>query len=613
MEQNPNRLGATYLGGNACCFRVWAPSATPLGVRLLGNDRVVSLERAGRGYYEMVVEEVRPGDTYFYQLGADKLRADPASRFQPQGVYGPSAVLDGEFPWEDGNWSGLALADYIIYELHVGCFSPEGTFEAVIPYLDHLKDLGITAVELMPVGQFPGARNWGYDGVFPFAAQNSYGGPTGLKKLINACHRCGLAIILDVIYNHLGPEGNYLADFGPYFTERYQTPWGPALNFDGPFCDEVRQYFIQNAISWLVDFHFDALRLDAVHAILDHSPVTFLEELAVAVQREAERFSRRMVLIAESAANDARLVRARERGGYGLDAQWNDDFHHGLRTLLTGERNGYYRDYGKFTQLVKAYRDGFAYSGEYSEFRRRRHGSSSRDLPAERFVVFAQNHDQVGNRMRGDRLNEMVSFEDLKLAAGLVILSPFIPLLFMGEEYGEPAPFPYFVSHSDAELIEAVRRGRCVEFASFEWNGEVPDPQDEATFLSAKLHHELATRSEHKILLDFYRELIRLRKTTPALAALNKQNMEVTTLEKERVLILRRWSAADSVVVLANLAGTGAEIAAPEGCWRKAIDSAAQRWRGDGSALPEEIHGGAPQRLTISARSIAFYRGEKNA
>ncbi|MGE5218777.1 MAG: malto-oligosyltrehalose trehalohydrolase [Chloroflexota bacterium] len=616
MERNPNKLGATYLGGNACRFRVWSPSVAPLGVRLLRSDRLVSLKRAGRGYYETVVEDVRPDDTYFYQLGIDKLRADPASRFQPQGVHGPSAVLDDEFPWEDGNWSGLALADYIIYELHVGCFSPEGTFEAILPYLDYLQSIGITALELMPVAQFPGARNWGYDGVFPFAAQNSYGGPTELKKLVNGCHRRGLAVILDVVYNHIGPEGNYLADFGPYFTERYKTPWGLALNFDGPFSDEVRQYFIQNALSWLIDFHFDALRLDAVHAILDHSPFTFLEELAVAVQSEAERLNRRMVLIAESAANDARLVRARERGGYGLDAQWNDDFHHGLHTLLTGETNGYYRDYGKFTQLVKAYREGFAYSGECSEFRRRRHGSSSRDLPAERFVVFAQNHDQVGNRMRGDRLGETVSFEDLKLAAGLVILSPYIPLLFMGEEYGETAPFPYFVSHSDPGLIEAVRRGRRAEFASFEWQGEVPDPQDEATFLSAKLSHNLANRGEHKILLEFYRELIRLRKTMPALAALSKQNMEITAHEKERVLMLRRWSGADSVIVVANLAASEADagIAAPAGCWRKTIDSAERRWNGAGSRLPDKVHGGAPGRLIIAARSIALYhRGEENA
>jgi maltooligosyltrehalose trehalohydrolase len=612
MEHKGNRLGAAYLGENACRFRVWAPSIAVLGVRLLQTERLVPLESAGGGYYETVVEDVHPGDSYLYQLGPDKQRPDPASRFQPQGVHGPSTVVDREFPWSDGDWSGIALEDYIIYELHVGCFSPAGTFEAVIPFLDYLKDVGITAVELMPVAQFPGTRNWGYDGVFPFAAQNSYGGPEGLKKLVNACHQRGLAVILDVVYNHLGPEGNYLPDFGPYFTERYKTPWGSALNFDGPFSDEVRQFFIQNALYWLVDCHFDALRLDAVHAILDYSPITFLEDLGVAVHAEAERLHRRMFLIAESAANDARLVRERERGGYGLDAQWNDEFHHCLRTLLTGEKGGYYSDYGRFDQLTKAYREGFTYSGEYSEFRGHRHGSSSRDLPAERFVVFAQNHDQVGNRMRGDRLIEAVSFDDLKLAAGLVILSPYIPLLFMGEEYGEQAPFPYFVSHSDAGLIEAVRNGRRMEFASFAWHGEIPDPQDEATFISAKLRHELQDSGEHQILLGFYRELIRLRKSTPALAELSKENMEVTAVEEEKLLIVQRQSGGDRALMMANLASIEAcvELSIPAGRWHKVVDSAEPKWRGSGSALADEIIGGAAQRFALPARSLALFRGE---
>ncbi len=611
MEHQGNRLGAAYLGENACRFRVWAPTIAPRGVRLVESDRLVPLEGTVRGYYEAVAEDVHPGDRYFYQLGPDKQRPDPASRFQPQGVHGPSAVVDSAFPWSDADWSGIALEDYIIYELHVGCFSPAGTFEAVIPFLDYLEHVGITAVELMPVAQFPGTRNWGYDGVFPFAAQNSYGGPEGLKKLVNACHQRGLAVILDVVYNHLGPEGNYLPDFGPYFTERYKTPWGSALNFDGPFSDEVRQFFIQNALYWLVDCHFDALRLDAVHAILDYSPITFLEDLSVAVHAEAERLQRHMFLIAESAANDARLVRGRERGGYGLDAQWNDEFHHCLRTLLTGEKSGYYRDYGRFDQLAKAYREGFAYSGEYSEFRGHRHGSSSRDLPAERFVVFAQNHDQVGNRMRGDRLIETVSFDDLKLAAALVILSPYVPLLFMGEEYGEQAPFPYFVSHSDAGLIEAVRNGRRMEFASFAWQGEIPDPQDEATFISAKLRHELQDSGEHQILLGFYRELIRLRKSTPALAELSKENMEVTAVEEKKLLIVQRHSGRDRALMMANLASIEAcvELSIPAGHWHKVMDSAEPKWRGSGNALADEIIGGAAQRFALPARSLALFRG----
>jgi maltooligosyltrehalose trehalohydrolase len=359
----------------------------------------------------------------------------------------------------------------------VGTFTPEGTFEAIIPHLDELRELGITAVELMPVAQFPGTRNWGYDGVYPFAVQNSYGGPEGLKRLVNACHGRGIAVVLDVVYNHLGPEGNYLWDFGPYFTDRYKTPWGSAINFDGPHSDPVRRLFIENALYWVTEFRMDGLRIDAVHGILDFSAYPFLEELASAVHEKAERLNRRVYVIAESDLNDTRVIRSRELGGYGLDAQWNDDFHHALHTLLTEDQTGYYQDFGRLGDLVKAFREGFVCSGQYSSYRRRRHGNSSRDIPAGCFVVFAQNHDQVGNRMRGERLSQLVCRERMKLAAGVVFLSPFIPLLFMGEEYGETAPFPYFISHSDADLVEAVRRGRREEFAAFGWSQEPPDPQ----------------------------------------------------------------------------------------------------------------------------------------
>ena len=316
----------------------------------------------------------------------------------------------------------------MLYELHVGTFTAQGTFDAIVPHLDELKDLGITSIELMPVAQFPGDRNWGYDGVYPFAVQNSYGGPEGLKRLVNACHQRGLAVTLDLVYNHLGPEGNYLQDFGPYFTDRYRTPWGSAINFDGPESDEVRRFFIENALYWVTEFRVDALRLDAVHGIFDFSALHFLQELAAAVHEQAEQLNRRIYVIAESDLNDVRIVRSPELGGYGLDAQWNDDFHHALHTLLTGERTGYYEDFGRIQDLAKAFAEGFVYSGAYSPARRRRHGNSSKDLAAPRFVVFAQNHDQVGNR---HRLSALVSFEWLKLAAAVVLLSPFIPLLFI--------------------------------------------------------------------------------------------------------------------------------------------------------------------------------------
>jgi maltooligosyltrehalose trehalohydrolase len=612
-QDRDQTLGAVISSGTTCRFRVWAPTPASVNVRLLRPNRLVPMHETERGYHETTIEGVAPGDLYFYQLGPDQQRPDPASRFQPEGVHGPSQVIDSNFPWNDKSWAGLPLKDFIIYELHVGTFAPPGTFNAIIPYLEYLIQLGVTAIELMPVAQFPGSRNWGYDGVFPFAAQNSYGGPQGLKSLINACHQRGLAVILDVVYNHLGPEGNYLADFGPYFTDRYKTLWGPALNFDGPFSDEVRRYFIQNALYWLTEFHVDALRLDAVHAILDCSPVTFLEDLSAEVHRTAERLERQTFLIAESADNDARLIGLCEQGGCGLDAVWSDDFHHTLRVLLTGDRSGYYKDYGRLQHLVKAYREGFAYSGEYSLYRHRRHGSSARDIPAERFVVFSQNHDQVGNRAQGERLSQLVSFEGLKLAAGVVLMSPFIPLLFMGEEYGEIAPFPYFISHSDAELIEAVRRGRREEFAGFQWQGEIPDSQDEATFLRAKLNHDLRHEDRHEVLLKFYRELIRLRRDVLALQRLDKKTLKVVGHEREKVLIARRWSGDDEVFAIFNFNEAQVSVASPvhDGRWRKRLDSAQERWRGGGSSLPCQFDAEEREPLRVNPKGLVLFTREK--
>jgi maltooligosyltrehalose trehalohydrolase len=525
-------------------------------------------------------------------------------------VHGPSEVVDPQFHWEDHAWYGLPLSRYVIYELHVGTFTSQGTLDAIIPELDVLRELGITAVELMPLAQFPGARNWGYDGVYPFAVQNSYGGPQALKRLVNACHQRGLAVILDVVYNHLGPEGNYIGEFGPYFTSRYQTPWGRGINFDGPESDHARNFFIQNALYWVTEFHIDALRLDAVHAILDHSPRPFLEELALVVKDAAERLNRRIYLIPESAANDARLIRARELGGYGLDAQWSDDFHHALHALLTGERTIYYQDFGSLGALVKAFREGFVYAGQYSRFRRRRHGSSSRDLPAERFVVCAQNHDQIGNRMKGERLSQLVPFEQLKLTAATVVLSPFIPLLFMGEEHGELAPFQYFISHSDPELVEAVRHGRRAEFSYHDTAQDMPDPQDEATFYRCKINHALRTEGRHRALFAFYKELLRLRRDRPALSILSKENLEAGSFEREKIFWLRRWAAADQAYLALNFSPAQAAltISLPAGAWRKALDSAEERWEGPGSAVPAELTGGQDIEFSLAPHAaVLFY------
>jgi len=570
------------------------------------------MKKISKGYWKSAVENVFPGLLYFYRL-EDKIdRPDPASRFQPNGVHGPSQIIDlNAFLWGDDDWKGIPLKDYVIYELHIGTFTKGGTFESIIPYLDYLKELGITAIELMPVAQFPGDRNWGYDGVYPFAPQNSYGGPHGLKTLVNACHKEGLAVILDVVYNHLGPEGNYLNNFGPYFTNKYKTPWGDAINFDGPYSDEVRKFFIQNALYWITEFHMDALRIDAVHGIFDFSAKHFLQELGEAVYKQAEALGREVCIIPESNLNDVRLINPIEVGGYGLDAQWNDDFHHALYTLITGEKNGYYEDFGMIGHMEKAFKEGFVYSGQYSPYRKRRHGSSSKNRPAQQFIVFSQNHDQVGNRLSGDRLAATQALEKLKLAAGVVILSPFIPLVFMGEEYGETSPFQYFVSHSDKNLIEAVRKGRKDEFASFQWEGEIPDPQAESTFLNSKIHIELRHHGEHKILFEFYKKLIELRKEIPSLRNLNNETMEVKGFEEGKTLFLRRWFRDDEVFCIYNFNNKKVKtvLKIPEGIWNKILDSSSKEWGGNGSSTENKIESfGSEILLSLNPHSIVLYR-----
>jgi maltooligosyltrehalose trehalohydrolase len=604
-------LGATYLGEGRCNFLVWAPNAGKVDVHVVGSpERTIAMDRQERGYHQVLAEGVAPGTRYYYRLDGQTERPDPASRYQPEGVHGPSQVVDLSFDWRDAGWMGLELADYIVYELHVGAYTSDGIFEAIIPHLDELCELGISAVELMPVAQFPGGRNWGYDAAYPFAVQNSYGGPAGLKALVEACHARGLAVVLDVVYNHLGPEGNYLAEFGPYFTDRYRTPWGRAINFDGSQSDEVRRYFIENALYWTRDFHVDALRLDAIHAIVDPSARPILEELGLAVHRQARQLKRKVHVIAESDRNDSRIIRRREVGGYGLDAQWSDDFHHALHTLLTDERNGYYRDFGKVEHLARAYREGFVYSGEYSTYRKRRHGNSSRGLPPERFVVFAQNHDQVGNRLLGERLSRLISFDALKVAAGTVLLSPYLPLLFMGEEYGETAPFKYFVSHSDPELIEAVRKGRQEEFAAFDWTGEIPDPQGEETFQGCKLDHALKKGGNHGALYDFVRELIRLRKELPAFRRNDQEETEAIAFEREKLLWVRRWKDRDQAVMIFNFGNkpAAAVFPFPESRFKKILDSADRCWNGTGNVCPDLLEADGNVSLTMAPSSIVLFR-----
>jgi maltooligosyltrehalose trehalohydrolase len=619
------RHGPAALDSRRWNFQIWAPRARQVELHLVtptSGDRYLTMSRQEHGYWQAVAEAAAHEEAvrYNFRLNGAAEYPDPASRFQPEGVHGPSQLVRDDFDWQDGDWQGPALESYVIYELHTGTLTAEGTFDAVIPHLPYLKDLGVTVIELMPVAQFPGRRNWGFDGVYPFAAQNSYGGPAGLKRLVNACHAAGLGVCLDVVYNHLGPEGNYLGNFGPYFTDRYKTPWGEAINFDDSGSDHVRRFFIETALYWTMECHIDALRLDAVHAIFDQSAYHFLEELGDEVHSAAAARGRRVQVIPESALNDPRLVRTKEQGGYGLDAQWSDDFHHALRTLLTGERSGYYEDFGDFGQLAKAYREGFVYAGQYSKYRDRRFGAPATGVPAERFVVFSQNHDQVGNRMLGERLSTLVSFEQAKLAAGAVILSPFVPLLFMGEEYAESAPFLYFVEHSDAHLIEAVRRGRKQEFASFAWHGDPPDPQSKETFLQSKLNHRLYQQpGRHSTMRRFYKELLRLRRDLPALRFLSREKLEVLCLNEQNTLMLRRWTpdfreAGEQAVAILCF-GRGAEertvdVPLPPwpGRWRKLLDSTETAWDGPGGTGPEEIRPERDRSVAVRSSSVLLYQ-----
>jgi len=648
------KIGAHLIKGGegrsqGCEFTVWAPLAADVSVEIIGNGEsadVLSMRKDDHGYWSAIAPHITAGAHYRYQVqGSEDSEPgtwpDPASRYQPLGVHGPSEVIDhSTFEWSDASWRGIELADYIIYELHIGTFTQGGTFESAIARLNDLVALGITAVEIMPVAQFPGERNWGYDGVFPYAVQNSYGGPDGLKKLVNACHERGLAVIMDVVYNHFGPEGNYTGKFGPYTTDRYKTPWGNAINFDDAYSIGVRRYFIENALSWLQDYHIDSLRLDAVHAIYDFGARHFLQALAEAV--EISGSSRRLLtyLIAESDLNDPRLIRPITQGGYQLDAQWSDDFHHALHTRLTGETIGYYSDFSSLETLASAIQNRFAYAGQYSAFRMRDHGSPAIDLPSEKFVICSQNHDQVGNRMTGDRFSSLLSFAGQKLAAGATILSPYIPLLFMGEEYGENAPFLYFVDHTDQNLIEAVRNGRKEEFRAFHSEGTPPDPAGLETFQKSTLRWptlesaETGQRSDddkphesqwnainansleqQQILHRFYKQLIQVRKRCHVMVT--SKHSDITTEHKNDILYYRRTfppvTGIGDLLCVMNFGETSHEVELPLSghVWEKKISSADAQWciqKNTADTMLERISAKETPKVSVPTLSITLYQ-----
>ncbi len=604
------RVGVNFKEDGFAEIIVWAPLVETVHLLLPARDMKISLNTTGAGYWGVTTNALKPGERYKFILNGEKELPDPASLSQPDGVHEASEAIDlRAFPWKDKNWVNHPLDQYIFYELHTGTFTPGGDFKGVEERLDYLSELGITAIELMPVAQFPGSRNWGYDGVYPFAVQNSYGGARGLQQLVNICHDRNIAVVLDVVYNHLGPEGNYLAEYAPYFTDKYHTPWGSAVNFDDAWCDGVRQFFVENALMWFRDFHIDALRFDAVHAIKDFSPVHILKEIRERTDELAEQTGRKHYLVVECDLNDTVFINPVNMNGYGMDAQWIDEFHHALRVTTGNERIGYYADFEGINHLAKAYRDAYVYDGMYSPHRKKHFGIKAAYNSGKQFVVFSQNHDQVGNRMLGERTSQLVSFEMQKLMCAAVMVSPYLPLLFMGEEWGATSPFLYFTSHSGKELAEAVRKGRKEEFASFHKQGEAPDPQAEETFNNSKLSWRQLEEDKHAAMLRYYKALIALRKNRRALNSCDRQQLDVTFDADAETLVLRRWQEDEELVCFMNFSGEEKvqHLPAHIGEWEKLFGSADEQWLGKYNGRGVVFAG---DEITTAPESIIIYKGK---
>ena len=567
--------GATPLKNGGVQFRVWAPDVSSLSLQLCERPPL-TMTRDGEDF-ELLVPHAQPGDNYSFRFKDGRLRPDPVSRFQPHGVHGSSQVVDPDaFVWSDREWKGIALSDSLFYEVHIGTFTPEGTFQSAISKLRHLKDLGITAIELMPVGEFPGPRNWGYDQVDLYAPHSAYGGPDGLKSLVDACHQAGLAVVLDVVYNHLGPEGNYLAEFAPYYTDHYRTPWGRAMNYDGSFSDGVRRFVIDNALYWLTEYHIDALRLDAIHEIFDFSARHILAELRDCFHERAAHLGRKAWIVAESDLNDVRILDGHAKGGHALDAQWLDEFHHAVRAYFTGASRAYLAGFGELRHIQKAITDGFVHDGGYSSYRRRNFGSSSRHLPGDRFVAFLQNHDQIANTSQGARLSHLMPIEQYKIAVALLLCSPCLPLLFMGEEFAETNPFLYFTSHGDPDLSRMVSEGRRREFEEFTVAADFVDPQASDAFERSKLSWNLVHDPRHSAVLNLYCELIRLRKQWPCLHNGRKDLTRVEIDEAARWLRMERADPSGCRAVLfCNFSNSEAKPILDGRDWKLALSTAA--------------------------------------
>jgi maltooligosyltrehalose trehalohydrolase len=563
MSWQPS-LGA-WPEGEGTRFRVWAPEARSVQVVLEGSTGGAAhpLQRSARGFWSAHLPGVRPGDRYRYRVDQRGAFPDLASRFQPEGVHGPSEIVDPRaFAWTDAGWRNVPRQDLVVYELHVGTFSPEGTFAGAEKKLDPLTDLGVNAIELMPLADFPGNRGWGYDGVCLYAPARCYGRPDDLRRLVDAAHRRGLAVLLDVVYNHLGPDGNYTGVYSPYYSsKRSRTPWGDALNFDGTHSASVRDFFIENALHWLHEYHFDGLRVDATHAIRDESPRHFLAELT---GRARESLPGRAVhLIAEDHGNLVHMLRPESEGGWGFDGLWADDFHHQLRRLLAGDCESYYRDFsGTVDHLVTTIQKGWFFCGQFSEHLQRPRGTDPQGLPPRSLVVCLQNHDQVGNRALGQRLHHQVDLAAWRAASALLLCSPATPLLFMGQEWAASSPFLFFTDHH-RDLGRRVTEGRRHEFRHFSAFADpatrerIPDPQAVATFEASRLDWSERARPPHAGVLALYRELLRLRRTEPALRATGRDSYAVTAIGDSALALLRRASDGPALLLVCRLRGSG--------------------------------------------------------
>ena len=600
-----------------CRFSVWAPLRERMTLHIVyPSEQKLNMQKQDNGYFILDMRDVEPGSRYYYIPDGENDYPDPASNFQPQGVHGPSEVIDHEaYQWKDLQWKGLPFKDLIIYEIHIGTFSESGTFESAISLLDDLVAIGINAIELMPVAQFPGTRNWGYDGVYPYAVQNSYGGPDGLKGLVDACHLKGIAVILDVVYNHMGPDGNYFSQFGPYFTDRYHCPWGDAINLDGEWSDGVRDYVTENPLHWFERYHIDGLRLDAIHTIFDNGAVSIWQLMHDRINLLEQQLGRSLYMIAESDLNSPRVLKEPENGGYGFDAQWLDDFHHALYVLLDHKGKERYYDFGNMEQLAKAYTDGFVHSGEYVKFRKRRHGASSTGIPGDQFVAFINNHDQCGNRIAGEPLSMLIDFERLKLAAAALLLAPYVPMLFMGEEYGSDQPFYFFADYTDERLAKAVQEGRKKEFEGFNNEGEMPDPSDEKTFRDSVLQWQQRYTGKHLILTEWYKKLITFRRENQVMQSFNKNNIRANIIGTDVIELHRQDEGGlNQLIIFLNFSENILPCILPDYGfeWTKAIDSTDALWKEEGNEKLPQIYNSGSKISLHPTSAVIYVQYDKN-